>query len=159
MNSKKISEEKRLKIVKDMNILDTKPEERFDVLTRKATNTLGVPISTISIIDKEREWFKSCQGIDLKEGPREIAFCSEALKAEQIFIIEDTFKDENFKNNPYVTGEPFIRFYAGVVLRERKNGAPIGVFCVKDKKPRKMTAEEIATLIDLANTAEEELNK
>jgi GAF domain-containing protein len=159
MTKKNVSEEERLSALRSMGILDTEPEPRFDMLTKTATQLLKVPISTISLIDQEREWFKSCQGVDTKEGPRAIAFCSEALKAEQIFIVENTLEDERFKNNPYVINKPFIRFYAGVVLRDKTTGASIGVLCVKDTKPRKMTPSEISLLLDLAGQAEEELNK
>jgi GAF domain-containing protein len=156
---KNVDEVKRLEILKGMDILDTDPESRFDLITKKATQLLGAPIAVISIIDKDREWFKSCQGLEQKEGKRKVSFCTHALKADNLFVVEDTLKDERFKDNPYVTGEPFLRFYAGMVLKELKTGTPIGVFCIKDKKPRKMSPEEVAILIDLANQAEDELNK
>ena len=152
-------ENKRLEAVHQMAILDTEPEERFDVLTREAVDKLKVPMSMVSILDSDREWFKSCIGLDKKEGDRAVSFCGHALLATNVFIIEDTLKDSRFVDNPMVVEFPFIRFYAGVALFDHKTRQPIGVFCVKDTKPRKLTTEEIGIIIDLADRAEKELNK
>ena len=143
-------EKERLEAVHSLDILDTKPDSRYDAITLEATQRLNLPISTVSIIDEEREWYKSCQGLDVKEGPRDVAFCSWALLAKDVFIVEDTKEDERFKNNPYVTGAPFIRFYAGVVILDVVSGLPVGVFCVKDIKPRKLSVAEIGILFELA---------
>ena len=151
-------EEKRIEALHSMAILDTKPEERFDVLTREATKKLNVPIATINIIDSQREWFKSCQGLDEKESKREISFCGHALLAKYIFIVGDTLKDERFADNPMVVGPPFIRFYAGQALLDHKTGQPVGVFCVKDIKSRTFNVNEINIFTDLAERAEKELN-
>jgi GAF domain-containing protein len=113
----------------------------------------------VSILDSDREWFKSCVGLDKKEGDRSVSFCGHALLAENIFIVEDTLKDPRFADNPMVMGFPFIRFYAGIALFDYKTRQPIGVFCVKDTKPRKFTVAEIGILVDLADRAEKELNK
>ncbi len=142
-----------------MGILDTKPEERFDRITKEATEKLQVPISTIAILDSKREWFKSCTGLDQKESDRAISFCGHALLVKELFIIEDTLKDDRFKDNPMVTGFPFIRFYAGQALLDYKTGKSIGVFCIKDTKPRKLSVGEVGIILDLANKAEIELNK
>ena len=152
-------ENKRLEAVHRLAILDTKPEERFDVLTKEAVEKLRVPMSMVSILDSDREWFKSCIGLDKKEGDRAVSFCGHALLAENIFIVEDTLKDPRFADNPMVIGFPFIRFYAGIALFDYKTRQPIGVFCVKDIKPRKFTVAEIGILVDLADRAEKELNK
>ena len=153
-------EQDRLVALHKLAILDTEPEERFDVLTREAVERLHVPISTITILDSNREWFKSCVGIfDLKESPREISFCGHALMAKFVFVVEDTLKDVRFADNPMVVNAPFIRFYAGVALYDHETHQPVGVFCVKDTKPRIFTAEETAILMDLAHKAEKELNK
>lgn len=152
-------ENKRLEAVHQLAILDTGSEERFDVLTREAVEKLGVPMSMVSILDSDREWYKSCIGLDKTEGDRKVSFCGHALLASNIFIIEDTLKDPRFADNPMVIGFPFIRFYAGVALFDNKTHQPIGVFCVKDVKPRKLTIEEIGIVIDLAERAEKELNK
>lgn len=153
------NEKERMEAVHRLAILDTKPEERFDVLTKEAVEKLKVPMSMVTIIDSEREWFKSCVGFDKKEGPRAASFCGHALLATNIFIIEDTLKDPRFMDNPMVVGFPFIRFYAGIALFDYKTRQPIGVFCVKDTKPRTFGSKETAILIDLAERAEKELNK
>jgi len=152
-------EKQRLEAVHRIAILDTEPEERFDVLTKEAVEKLKVPISIVSILDSNREWFKSCVGLDQKEGDRSVSFCGHALFAKDIFIIEDTLKDPRFADNPMVTSSPFIRFYAGIALLDYKTNQPIGVFCVKDTKPRAFNMNEINTLINLADRAERELNK
>jgi len=152
-------ENTRLEAVHRLAILDTKPEERFDSITREALKRLHVPISIISIIDSNREWFKSCSGLDQKEGERAISFCGHALLAKNMFIIEDTLKDPRFANNPMVTGFPFIRFYAGFALFDHKTHQPVGVFCIKDTKPRVLTIQEVDTFLELANKAETEINR
>ncbi|MEI6057462.1 MAG: GAF domain-containing protein [bacterium] len=148
----------RLEAVHRMAILDTKPEERFDRITKEATEKLHVPISTITILDSKREWFKSCTGLDQKEGERAISFCGHALIVKDLFVVEDTLLDDRFKDNPMVIGFPFIRFYAGQALLDYQTGKAIGVFCVKDTKPRKLSVEEVSYILDLANRAEVELN-
>lgn len=155
------NEKERMEAVHELAILDTEPEDRFDVLTREAKKKLNVPMSTLTIVDSNREWFKSYEGLDEREGEREVSFCGHALLATDIFIVEDTLKDERFFDNPMVIGKPFVRFYAGVALfnRHSKSPMPIGVFCIKDTKPRKFGVEEMSILIDLAIRAEQELNK
>ncbi len=152
-------EDKRIEAVHRLALLDSKPEERFDVLTREAADKLKVPMSMVSILDSDREWFKSCVGSDKTQGGRAESFCGHALLATNIFIVEDTLKDSRFVDNPMVIGSPFVRFYAGIALFDHKTHQPIGVFCVKDIKPRKFTVQEIGIMIDLANRAEQELNK
>jgi len=153
------NEHERLMSVHRLGILDTEPEERFDCLTREAAKKFNVPITAISILDDNREWYKSCQGLTEPEGDRHTSFCGHALLADQLFIVEDTLKDGRFADNPMVLGAPHIRFYAGVVLRDRSTNLPIGVFCIKDTKPRKLSMDETSALIDLAERAEGELNK
>lgn len=154
----KDDENERINVVKNLNILDTPAEERFDKITKKVVDRFKVPICTISIIDSEREWFKSCQGLDFSEGNREISFCGHAMYSDYVFIIEDTLKDDRFKDNPYVIGPPYIRFYAGVSLRDKKSKYPIGVLCIKDIKVRTLSAIDITDFMDLAAEAEIELN-
>ncbi len=153
------NEEERLKAVQRLGILDTEPDPKFDSITKEATEKLDMPISTISILDKDREWYKSCQGITNKEGPREIAFCSWALLSKDVFIVEDTLLDPRFKTNPYVIGKPYIRFYAGMAINDAVSGLPIGVFCVKDIKPRNLTMEELGIMFELAQRVEKLINK
>ncbi|MFA6076877.1 MAG: GAF domain-containing protein [Candidatus Paceibacterota bacterium] len=152
-------ENKRLEAVHRMAILDTKPEERFDVLTREAVEKLRVPMSMVAILDSNREWFKSCIGVENKEGDRTVSFCGHTLLAKNVFIVEDTLNDPRFMDNPMVVGSPFIRFYAGIALFDYKTRQPIGVFCIKDTRPRKLSLKEVAIFIDLAERAEIELNK
>lgn len=152
-------EKDRMEAVHRMAILDSEPEERFDLLTREAVEKLKIAISMVSIIDSNREWFKSCTGLNQKEGERVVSFCGHALLAKNIFIVEDTLEDPRFVDNPMVVGFPFIRFYAGVALFDYKSRQPVGVFCVKDTKPRKLSIQEIGLIVDLANRAEQELNK
>lgn len=151
------NETERLKKVKALGLLDTAPEERFDVITREALQAFNVPISTITIIDEKREWYKSCQGVNTKEVPREISFCAHAMLSRHVFIVEDTLKDPRFADNPMVVGKPHIRFYAGVSLYD-KAGVPIGVFCIKDIKPRKLSPAQVVTLLQFANRATQELS-
>ncbi len=151
-------EDARLEAVHGLALLDTEPEERFDRITKAAIEKLGAPISTITLVDKDREWFKSCQGLDIKEAPRTSSFCGHAMLADTVFIVEDTLKDERFRDNPQVIGAPHIRFYAGVSLYDKKSGLPVGVFCIKDTKPRSMGPADIAVLLELATEAEKEIN-
>lgn len=153
------NEKERIEAVHRLAILDTEPEERFDILTREAVEKLKVPMSMVTILDSDREWFKSCIGFEKKEGERSVSFCGHALLATNTFIVEDTLKDPRFMDNPMVVGFPFIRFYAGVALFDQKSRQPIGVFCIKDTKPRTLTTDETSIIIDLANRAEKELNK
>ncbi len=143
-----------------LGLLDTKPEERFDAITREATEVFNVSMSTITIIDDKREWYKSCQGLDEREAPRSASFCAHAMlgRGNDVFVVEDALKDERFSDNPMVVGKPFIRFYAGVSLHS-PDGTAIGVFCIKDSSPRSLTTSEVALMIDFATRAEAELNK
>lgn len=152
-------EQNRLNALYQMGLLDTPPEERFDAITKQAVQRYNAMLSTISILDKDREWFKSCSGIPMdKEEPRETSFCGHALAEKTIFIIEDATKDPRFIDNPHVVGPPFVRFYAGVALYDHATNQPIGVFCIKDNKPRKFDERDIADLLAFAKQAEHELN-
>ncbi|MFH0804010.1 MAG: GAF domain-containing protein [Candidatus Zambryskibacteria bacterium] len=153
------NEKERLEAVHKLAILDTESEVRFDDMTKEAVEKLKVPISTITILDSKREWFKSYQGLSEREGERAISFCGHALLAKNIFFVEDTLKDPRFADNPMVIGYPFIRFYGGIALIDHKSGQYVGVFCIKDTKPRTLNVEEVEIFIDLADRAEMELNK
>ena len=151
------NEEERLLSLHKLGLLDTRPEERFDRITLTATQIFNVPISTLTLIDSKREWFKSCQGLPVKEGDRAISFCGHALLTNDIFVVPDTKKDERFSDNPMVIGKPYIRFYAGVPIMNA-DGQRIGVFCIKDKKPRKFSKENEEILKNLSSWAELEIN-
>lgn len=151
------NELQRIASVYALDLLDTPPEERFDQLTRCATLIFRVPISTLTLIDANREWFKSCQGLQKTEGERAISFCGHALVEHQILVVPDTTKDKRFADNPMVTGDPYIRFYAGVPIIS-SDGQRIGVFCIKDTKPREFSKEDEEILEGLATWAQLEIN-
>ena len=148
---------KRIISLMKLDLLDTPPEERFDQLTSCATKIFNVPISTLTLIDANREWFKSCQGLSVTEGDRAISFCVHALVEDEILVISDTTKDKRFADNPMVIGEPYIRFYAGVPIMS-SDDQRIGVFCIKDTKPRDFSEDDIFILKGLAAWAELEIN-
>jgi len=149
-------EKTRLETLRSLKLLDTSPEERFDRLTRLAKRMFGVPISLVSLIDANRQWFKSKQGLDADETPRDISFCGHAILGDDIFMVPDATKDERFADNPLVTESPNIRFYAGCPLRVM-NGSKIGTLCIIDQEPRLLDEEDMALLRDLTEMAEQEL--
>ena len=149
------NESARIAALHALNILDTPREDRFDRLTRLAMRVFNVPYSTISMIDAQRQWFKSIQGLTLCETSRDISFCAHAILYDEILYVENALKDQRFHDNPVVVGDPKIRFYAGCSLNV--NGFKMGTFCVFDKKPRPFTSEDRQLLKDLAGLAEQEL--
>ncbi len=154
------NELERMSAVRELRSLVNKnPEKRFDDITVEAQRRFDVPISTISVIDGDKEWYKSRQGIDFPEAERDTSFCGHALTAGSLFVIEDASKDERFSDNPSVIGKPFIKFYSGMALFDKKTGLPVAVFCIKDFKPRKLSMNEIGDFMELASRAETELNK
>jgi diguanylate cyclase (GGDEF)-like protein len=121
-----------------------------------AKRLLGVPIALVSLIDENRQWFKSCLGLNATETTRDISFCGHAILGNEVFIIPDTQKDDRFSDNPLVVGEPNIRFYAGCRLKA-PNGRILGTLCVIDTKPRNLGMEDLEALEDLASMVESEL--
>ncbi len=155
-----VNEDLRLKRVQEMGLLDNlAPEERFDRFTKRAIDELHVPISTLTILDESKEYYKSCQGLTETEGPRAISFCSHALLSKDLFVISDCLKDPRFATNPMVVGSPFIRFYAGMAIYDHKTSQPIAVFCIKDREPREFNISEIASFLNIASEVEKEMNK
>lgn len=146
-----LNETERLKRLHYYDILDSLPENAFDDLTELAANILDVPIVLVSLIDKDRQWFKSKYGLDADQTPRDISFCQFAIMGNEIFEVEDAAKDERFKDNPLVTGDPKIRFYAGSVL-EDDDGINIGTLCAIDRKPRELNEEEKESLDAIGRT-------
>jgi len=140
-----------------LHILDTPPEERFDRITCAVQAIFKVPIALITLVDRDRQWFKSCQGLEVPQTPRTISFCGHAILSDEPFIVRDAAADPRFADNPLVTGEPFIRFYAGVPLLSA-GGARLGTICLIDRVPRVFTDEDAQTLRNLAKWAELELN-
>ncbi len=149
-------EKERLEELHGLKILDTEPEERFDRITRLAKRLIKVPIALISLVDADRQWFKSKQGISVLETPREISFCGHAILSDKALVVEDAKQDSRFSDNPLVTGEPRVQFYAGQPLRGPQ-GHNLGTLCVIDHRPRKLDSGDIETLRDLAALAETEL--
>jgi adenylate cyclase len=134
-------EKARLKALHDQNILDTGSDEDFDRIVKVASFICGTPISLISLVDTDRQWFKSRIGLEVEETPRSVSFCSHAIQQEGIMEIEDASKDIRFKDNPLVTGDPNIRFYAGTPL-VTENGLKLGTLCVIDKVSKTLTQEQ-----------------
>ncbi len=151
------NEKERLKELRSLNILDTTPEERFDRLTRMVKRVFDVDIALVSLVDENRQWFKSRVGLEASETGRDISFCGHAILGNEVFVIEDTQNDERFHDNPLVTGPPNIRFYAGAPLRYM-NGSKLGTLCIIDRKPGALDDEDMDMLRDLAEMAEGELN-
>ncbi len=150
------NEAERLHALITLKILDTSHEERFDRVTRMARRLFNVSISLVSLIDEDRQWFKSKQGIDVNETPRDISFCGHAINQDGLFIIPDASKDERFFDNPLVTGAPNIRFYAGYPLKLRQ-GINIGTLCLIDSNPRGLNDEDQQLLSDLGAIIEQEI--
>jgi len=137
-------------------VLDTEHEEAFDRITRLAAGLLDVPIALISLVDGERQWFKSRVGLDATETPRELAFCAHAIQGDILFTVKDATDDERFSANPLVTGQPNIRFYAGAPLKSEQ-GYNLGTLCIIDRVPRVLDDRQRELLEDLAGLAVREL--
>jgi len=148
-------EERRLAALHQLALLDTPPEARFDRLTRLAAALFDVPIVLVSLVDHERQWFKSCYGITEKIYPREVSFCADAILDNEVMLVPDTLLDPRFADNPLVTGPPRIRFYAGCPLFVAA-GSCVGTLCLIDTRPHNLTAARIALLQDLGSLGQQE---
>ena len=151
-------ESHRIEVLHSLHVLDTPPEERFDRITRVAQRLFDVPIALVSLVDSDRQWFKSCQGLSASETPRSISFCGHAILSPDTFVVANTLADPRFVDNPLVTGPPNIRFYAGHPL-QAADGSLLGTLCIIDDKPRNFTPDMLALLADLAGCVERELNQ
>lgn len=140
-----IDEKERLVALRTFQILDTESDPDFDGLVELASQLCEVPIALITLIDEHRQWFKSKIGLDIDETSRELAFCAHTIHENDLMVVNDTFEDERFFDNPFVIGEPTIRFYAGMPLIT-KNGYKLGSLCVIDKKPRQLNEKQMADL-------------
>ncbi|HEY3948198.1 GAF domain-containing protein [Phenylobacterium sp.] len=146
----------RLASLRELRILDTPPEERFDRITRLATALFDVPTAMISLIDENRQWFKSTCGLDAKETPRDESFCAHAVASREVLIVPDALRDDRFADNPVVVGPTRVRFYAGHPLIT-SDGACLGTLCILDRRPRDLDARALQSLKDLAAIATYEL--
>lgn len=139
------NETERMKLLHQLHILDTDAEEIYDGIVYLASKICQVPISTITLIDHERQWFKSAIGVEHRENPRIHSFCARAILGKDILEVPDSLKDERFKDNPLAQKDPGVRFYAGIPL-ELKDGLNVGTLCVIDHKPNKLNEEQLKAL-------------
>ncbi|HBA4156593.1 TPA: GAF domain-containing protein, partial [Enterobacter asburiae] len=155
INSNQRNEEKRQLSLYNIELLNTGSDERFDRLTRIAVRLFDVPIALVTLIDEERQYFKSLCGVELQPINKMVSFCNWILKTGQPLVIEDTLMNPNFLKNPLVTGYPFIRFYAGYPVR-LPGGDIAGAICVLDSSPKIFSPEQMSLLMDLAAIVEDE---
>ncbi len=155
-NSRLKSESGRLQALRSLNILDTPPDERFDRITRLAARLFRVPIALFSLVDSDRQWFKSAVGIDITETPRDASFCSHAIEHDTVMVVPDATLDPKFKNNPLVLQEPKIRFYAGCPVHA-DTGSRLGTLCLIDREPREFSRHDETVLHYAARMIDNEL--
>jgi len=150
-------ETERLAALDRLGVLDTAPEPAFDDVVRQAAKRFGVPVALVSLIDAERQWFKAAFGLKATESPRSDAFCNHAIRSGGVMVIADAAADPRFADNPFVTGETGLRFYAGAPLT-MPGGQRIGTLCLIDRRPRgDFSPEDAATLAALAAEVAAEL--
>jgi GAF domain-containing protein len=135
------NEADRLKALADLQVLDTGHEKSLDDLTELAAHICGTPIALISLVDSSRQWFKSKVGLETLQSSRDVSFCAHTILAEDLFVVEDATNDARFSDNPFVTGEPGIRFYAGVPLKS-VGGHHLGSLCVIDRVVRHLDKDQ-----------------
>lgn len=156
MPSVQDDETARLAALRRYRILDTEPERAFDDLALLASQICQTPMALITMVDAERQWFKARTGIDVAETPRAVSFCAHAIKQHGLFIVPDTRDDARFRDNPFVTGGPFVRFYAGAPL-VTPDGHALGTICVIDSVPRTLTPEQREALDALRRQVQAQL--
>ena len=152
------NEQERIAALHELLILDTPPEDRFDLITIYSQRHFSVKTVLISLVDENRQWFKSQCGLDATETPRDISFCGHAILGDGILEIPDASKDPRFSDNPLVVEAPFIRFYAGAPLK-LSSGYTVGTLCLIDPNPKKLYPEDKEHLHTLAMTVVQELEK
>ena len=149
-------ESARIQALLRLGILDTPSEETFDRIARVAEDLLNVPIALVTFVDTDRQWFKSCVGLEVTQTDRAVSFCGHAILGDDLFVVADAQADPRFADNPLVTGAPYIRFYAGAPIRS-PDGFKVGTLCVIDQRPGSLTTDQRARLRDLADIVEREL--
>jgi len=149
-------EDLRLRALYRYDVLDTAPEESFDRITRLAKLALQAPMAMVSLVDRDRQWFKSRQGTETVETPRNISFCTHTIRKDDPLIVPNALEDPRFRDSPLVTGAPFVRAYVGVPLRT-PDGHNVGALCVNDTRPREVTSEQVRVLQDLGRLVIDEL--
>jgi GAF domain-containing protein len=150
------NEKQRLAALRNLRILDTPPEERFDRIAAFAAQGFGVPMALDSMVDRDRQWFKSNFGLEARETPRDISFCGHAVTLSAPLVVPDALEDPRFADNPLVTGAPYVRFYAGAGLR-LPYGEVVGTLCVMDSRPRVFDRLDVAVLCGVRDLVVEEL--
>lgn len=150
------NETDRLCLLRDLAVLDTPPECRFDTITKKAKEFYKVPIALVSLVDADRQWFKSSQGLDATETSRDISFCGHAIHHDEILYVPNALDDLRFATNPLVTGAPYIQFYAGAPLI-LGDSLRMGTLCIIDRVPREFEENELLKLRELADQVQAEL--
>jgi len=146
------SEAARVAALNRYAILDSEPEQSFDDLVTLAAHICDAPMAMLSLVDDHRQWFKSKLGVQVPETPRETSICAHAIQQGNLFIVPDTLQDERFRQNPLVTGEPHIRFYAGAPLIN-EDGFALGTLCVVDREPRELEPDQKEAISALARLA------
>jgi diguanylate cyclase (GGDEF)-like protein/PAS domain S-box-containing protein len=158
LSQQELAEQARLGALRALGVLDTPQEDRFDRLTRIAAAAFDAPTVLVSLVDAERQWFKSRVGFELHETPRSLAFCSHAIALDDLLVVADTYLDERFADHPLVAGAPFVRFYAGQPVYS-VDGQPLGTLCLIDQRPRQFSDDEKRMLRELAQMVQDELNR
>ncbi|HTM35200.1 MAG TPA: ATP-binding protein [Terriglobales bacterium] len=143
------NEKVRVQTLRKYKILDTDPEKAFDDLTILAASICNTPVALISVIDSDRQWFKSKVGVDIQETPLDVSFCAVAIRQPDLFVVPDASKDPRFSSNPFVVSDPKVRFYAGAPYAS-SDGHPLGTLCVIDTVPRELTPSQEAALLALS---------
>lgn len=150
------NEDMRLQALRELLILDTPPEERFDRITRFAMSEFEMPMASVTLVDRDRQWAKSSFGFEAAETPRDLSFCGHTILERETLVVPDALKDPRFRENPQVIGPPWVRFYAGAVLR-MPYGLALGALCLMDRRPRQIDRVDLAILCSLRDLVVEEL--
>lgn len=148
----------RIAALRALLVLDTEPEEHFDAMTAYCASRFDVEIALVTLVDTDRQWFKSACGLASRETSRDVSFCGHAILEDRIMVIPDARADDRFHDNPLVTGPPWIRFYAGAPLK-LSSGHRVGTLCLIDAAPKRLESEDLSHLSELASAVSEELER